>query len=45
MYVPSASVDFSRGFSGLSYVSVSGNKYAMTCVSRCSGACGVLFLY
>jgi hypothetical protein len=45
MYVPSTSVDFSRGVSGLSYISVSGNKYAMTCVSGYSGACGVLFLY
>ena len=45
MYVPSALVDFSRGFSGFSYINVFGNKYAMTCVSMCSGACGVSFIY
>jgi hypothetical protein len=45
MYVPSASVYFSKGFSSISYISISGNKYAMTCVSGYSGACGVLFLY
>ena len=37
MYVPSASVDFSKDFSGLSYVSVSGSKYAMMCESGCNG--------
>jgi hypothetical protein len=45
MYVPSASVYFSRGFSGISYISVSGSKYAMTYVSECNGAYGVSFLY
>jgi hypothetical protein len=45
MYVPSASVYFSKGFSGNSYISMFGNRYAMTCVFVCNGVCGVLFLY